>query len=208
VKTKRTKRQKAAKQPRTTLAKRIKGAPDMFRKLEIAQGKNVRKIDEIVKQSFVSPSDENLFALMDEAHSFHDEREIRNRCKKVDPNWVLAMARVFWELLGNEVANAIENRDYKMFARLAAILQFNREPEPRKLYVDILDFCTDVVGTRGTEQNPCDPWQLLAHLKNHGHGFTHTHENQLPRTLHALCKKLGVHLLAKRPGRPRKNPQR
>ena len=118
--------------------------------------------------------------------------------------WASAAFSEYFQQLGRFVANAITERNHKFFARMAATLQFNRNPEEHKLYSNILGFCA--INECGTKESPCERWDLLDHLKKSDHKFDQATPTTFPRGLYDVCKELGVYLTPGTIGRPRKSP--
>lgn len=103
-----------------------------------------------------------------------------------------AMLEEFAEL-GFLAGTAIMSGNHKFFSRLAAMLQHDKRPVTHKFYADILDICQ----YSGTKNLPCDAKTLHTQLVKRGHRFSGDYANQIPRTLRAVCKKLGVVIATK-----------
>lgn len=209
----RAKRTKAAS--RKTLARLIRAEPDIRRKLVIAADIDYRLPAWHISQE---PGTQKATGAKDVLPLYRTNAELLGLVEELrrcvgsvsadtagDTSEAEIIHPVVYEI-GMAASVAILCDDYNFFSRMAAILQHGRRPNPHRLYYDLLLFC--LMNDCGTQRSPCNPWELLDYLRAYGHTFTQTDDNQLPRTLHALCRRLGIHLLARKPGRPRKNLQR
>jgi hypothetical protein len=181
-------KKKIQKTSRQSLAKKIFAEPDLIKKHYIAYGQSID-----FGFLTVPESDLDIFAFVRRARWLL--KSWREQRPKMRAAAVSSIGAVILTLIG-------EN-DHKFFSRLAAIIQFDRKPgSPHKLYCDILRFCHGCFDNgfskpQGTSKNPCDGMALTAYLKSRGHRFS-GYENQVPRTLRAACKKLGIVLTGQR----------
>ena len=210
MKTKR--RSKRPRQTRATLAKRIAQEPTIKRKWSVALGQAMTEDfepdSELALQSLAYKWRVNALIRHKNAEPFRDPRifivgETPSTLRK-------AILEDYAEL-GYLAAQAIMDQNDKFFSGLARIVQYDiypgdKDPKERKLYADILECCR--WSGSGTPKRPCDATRLHAFLVKRGHTFNDPYEHQTPRTLRAVCKKLGVIITSKGPGRPRKNLQR
>jgi hypothetical protein len=172
---------------RQTLAKKIFNQPDLIQKCNIAFGQTVN-----FSYFRGGPQIEaDVFAFLNHAKFLAERIQGKNSSERDNKMNCATMSSLGLSILGRVV-----DSDHKFFSRLAAMIQFVRKPDNNKLYCDILGFCyyhNDV----GTAKRPCDAKALTKYLKKRGHNFS-GYENQVPRTLRAVCKKLGIVLTGQR----------
>jgi hypothetical protein len=175
------------KKKRLSLAKAIANESTIGRKLCVAMGRSFFG-------EFAPDSELNLLNLVRVVKSFKQIRDFNDKRFQttVEQTGLMAM-------------KAITSENHKFFSRLAVIVQYDKKPKLVKLYAHILEFC--YFSKSGTEEKPCNAKMLHTELLERRHNFSGDHPNQVPRTLRAICKKLGVVLDSKGRGRPRKNLQ-
>lgn len=94
---------------------------------------------------------------------------------------------------------AISKKDWKFFSSLAGTLQHVHKPKSSlhlDRYRDISSFCRE--NACGTPETPCNAIELTKYLVSLGHRFDRDHDNQVPRDIRAVCKKLGYVLTGQR----------
>lgn len=185
------KRKLEQKTTRQSLLKRISAETDLRRKLDIATGRAThfpfwrKQESELENFSFL-----------------HKAQALAKRYVGKTPAETRTTNKNFTEIGFNlfPVLAAIKDNDHKFFSRIAAMIQYSRKLESRKTYCDILTFCNR--NKCGTPQNPCDGKALTAHVRSHGQKFGEDkmqgYENQVPRALRDICKKLGIILTRQR----------
>lgn len=175
---------------RKSLAKKIAAEPDLIKKRDIAFGQSIQ-----FNYHSLPKSELDTFAFLRQTRFLAGLFSEKNRDKRDSKMTVAAMSSI-----GAVIVTLINNNDHKFFSRLAAMMQFGRMPDsPHKLYCDILRYCygNGFDEPTGTEKNPCDGMKLTVYLKAQGHRFS-GYENQVPRTLRAICKKIHVILARQR----------
>jgi hypothetical protein len=184
-----------AKQARLTLAKAIANQTTIGRKLSVAMGQSFISSRE---EKFAPESDFELQHILTKWRTYgllkaqapDNLRDPRIVISGEHPSSTREMMLEEFAELGFLAATAIMDGNYKFFSRLAVMVQFNKRPVTHKLYADILDVCK--CSCSGSAKRPCDSKLLHAQLVKRGHQFNSDHANQIPRTLRAVCKKLGV----------------
>lgn len=178
---------------RKTLAKAIASEDRIPDKLQLALGQELSG-----GRLHIPSSDEELFAFI--RHVKWMGQWIRGSAGRSEEEKKLFAPNLHRLGLVITAAVSADPEGHKFFSKLASSLQYSRGPKRHRLYSDILAFCHRE--NCGAADKPCDGLRLASHLRKRGHKFGDAHDNQVPRTLRATCKKLGILLARSTISRP------